>query len=289
MIKDNKWVKKTYWALIIAFTILYLLIASVSTLHAISFFGIGNNKILSILLGIGYELGQAAVLFALLMTHHKNRILAWAMMILLTAVQISANVYATFKYMDGAGNNDWAYWQRSILFWFQADGSEMYKITIAWIQGALLPVVALGLTALVVDNIKLMRGDVDLEYYQEEEEYYEEEEIGEANTGNGIQDDDQPIQLGGELSDNSINFSDSNELLDRVNEVINDEPEKKKDAISIEEADNSTNESDEIKIEPVNKPRGWHLKKEFIDDDGKVFNKGKFIGTREKPTASKKA
>jgi hypothetical protein len=29
--------------------------------------------------------------------------------------------------------------------------------------------------------------------------------------------------------------------------------------------------------EPVNKPRGWHFKKEFVDNDGNVFNKGIFI------------
>ncbi len=31
---------------------------------------------------------------------------------------------------------------------------------------------------------------------------------------------------------------------------------------------------------PVNKPRGWHRKREFIDDEGNIFKKGKFFGTR---------
>jgi hypothetical protein len=30
-------------------------------------------------------------------------------------------------------------------------------------------------------------------------------------------------------------------------------------------------------IEPVNKPKGWHSKKLFIDDNGNVFIKGKFV------------
>lgn len=38
--------------------------------------------------------------------------------------------------------------------------------------------------------------------------------------------------------------------------------------------DDTTNED----IKPVNTPRGWHLKNEFIDDDGNIFHKGEFIG-----------
>lgn len=32
-------------------------------------------------------------------------------------------------------------------------------------------------------------------------------------------------------------------------------------------------------IKPINTPKGWNSKKEFIDDDGNVFNKGKFSHT----------
>ena len=31
------------------------------------------------------------------------------------------------------------------------------------------------------------------------------------------------------------------------------------------------------KMEPVNKPRGWHVKNIFIDNDGNEFNKGVFV------------
>lgn len=33
-----------------------------------------------------------------------------------------------------------------------------------------------------------------------------------------------------------------------------------------------------IDIEPVNKPRGWHARNEFIDDDGNIFHKGDYVG-----------
>jgi hypothetical protein len=54
------------------------------------------------------------------------------------------------------GSNDWVYWQQSILFGVQASSPQMYQVIISWISGALLPVVALGMTALVANNIKLM-------------------------------------------------------------------------------------------------------------------------------------
>ena len=151
--------KKLYWALIGTFAALYLAVAFVSTLHAITFFQLANTLGLAILLGSAYEVGQAAVLFSIIMTENKNRFLAWGMMFLLTALQVTANVYASFKFMDGSGSNDWTYWQRAILFAVQAENSEMYKIIISWISGALLPLVSLGMTALVADNIRLAQGE----------------------------------------------------------------------------------------------------------------------------------
>jgi len=146
--------KKLYWWLIGTFFILYALVGFVSTLHSITFFGLANATWLAVMLGITYEVGQAAVLFSILMSKNKNNFLPWGLMILLTALQVTANVYASFKFMDGSGSNDWTYWQRSILFWLEVDGPEMFKVIISWITGALLPVVALGMTALVAENIK---------------------------------------------------------------------------------------------------------------------------------------
>lgn len=148
-----------YWALIGTFATLYLAVAAVSTLHAVTFFQLANTLTLAILLGAAYEIGQAAVLFSILMTENKNRLLAWAMMFLLTALQVTANVYASFKFMDASASQDWTYWQRAILFGIQDQTPETYKVIISWISGALLPIVALGMTALVAENIKLVKGE----------------------------------------------------------------------------------------------------------------------------------
>lgn len=148
--------KGLYWGLILTFIMLYACVGFVSTLHSITFFNLANNMGLAVLLGITYEIGQASVLFSILMTKNKDKFLPWALMILLTALQVTANVYASFKFMSQSGTNDWQYWQKSILFGVQASSPEMYQVIISWISGALLPVVALGMTALVAENIKLM-------------------------------------------------------------------------------------------------------------------------------------
>lgn len=147
--------KLAFNLLIGTFVLLYILVAFVSTFHAIAFFQLANVMWMGILLAVAYEIGQASVLFAILTTDNNKRLLPWLMMILLTSVQIIGNVYSSFRHIDTSGTGDWQYWQRSILFWLEAGDSEMFKVVISWITGALLPVVALGMTALVAENINL--------------------------------------------------------------------------------------------------------------------------------------
>ncbi len=157
--------KGLYWGLIVTFGLLYVLVAFVSTLHAIDFFRLSNIGGLAILLGIAYEVGQASVLFSILMTKNKEKFLPWVLMFLLTALQVTANVYASFKHMSIDGTNDWTYWYTSILKIFGVTGgsTETYQVIISWISGALLPIVALGMTALVAQNIKLITEEGVLE------------------------------------------------------------------------------------------------------------------------------
>ena len=136
--------KTFYWALIGTFAALYLAVAFVSTIHAVSFFQLANTLGLAILLGAAYEVGQSAVLFSILMTENKNRILAWCMMFLLTGLQVTANVYASFKFMDTSGTTDWTFWQRAILFGVEADSPEeaCKEVEENWINMSFEPVYA---------------------------------------------------------------------------------------------------------------------------------------------------
>jgi len=311
--------KKLYWALIGTFTALYLAVAFVSTLHAITFFQLANTLGLAILLGAAYEVGQAAVLFSIIMTENKNRFLAWAMMFLLTALQITANVYASFKFMDGSGSNDWTYWQRSILFGVQAENNEMYKVIISWISGALLPVVALGMTALVADNIRLAQGE-KLGSDEDEDEKIQPERIEEIIQNEVqkrllnldgdsrkeekepfelIDDEFEPIDLAKEEPDQ---LYQEDENIDPYLFDLQDKLDEKKEEIptisiktETKKVDSHPRVYEKKKDEkyypvPVNKMRGWHLMAEYVDDEHNVFSKGAFVKhDPEKTPTSKKA
>ena len=309
--------KKIYWALIGTFIALYLAVAFVSTLHAITFFQLANTLGLAILLGAAYEIGQASVLFSILMTENKNRLLAWGMMFLLTALQVTANVYASFKFMDMSGTEDWRFWQRAILFGVQAENDEMYKVIISWISGALLPLVALGMTALVADNIKLATG-------QDEEDPEKLEEIVENEVQRRMENitkDIEPSKPTAEDPDQErikekmgilnkaqqdlesgksealetetivLNEPKSINLQDRPESLLLDIDDQEK--IDFKEGNGIIPEEKEIdekpeetifeapvpleNIKPVNKQNGWHFMKEFVDDEHNVFHKGKYI------------
>lgn len=45
-----------------------------------------------------------------------------------------------------------------------------------------------------------------------------------------------------------------------------------------EDLPESTPEEEGEEIKPVNAPRGWHLRNEFIDEVGNIFHKGEYVG-----------
>lgn len=295
--------KGLYWGLIVTFALLYLFVGFVSTLHSITFFNLANTMSLAILLGVTYEIGQASVLFSILMTKNKDKFLPWALMFLLTALQVTANVYASFKYMATSGSNDWMYWQKSILIGVQAENAEMYQVIISWIAGALLPIVALGMTALVAQNIKLMTeetpevqttestGEIDADRM---------EAIIENEVQKRLQERDDLDEQAEQLIPPVDDLKQQYDKYDKANDIpvkletqsgVIEEPiqiqlQKEPEPIITEQAV----VTEPVVVKPVNKVQGWHFLKEFVDDNHNVFQKGKFvINDPSKIPTSKKA
>lgn len=189
--------KGLYWGLIVTFLIIYICVGFVSTLHAITFFQLANTTGLAVLLALAFEIGQSSVLFSILMAKKENqKVLPWVLMVLLTGLQITGNVFASFRHIVTSGNLDWQYFQKSILFGVQASNAEMYQVIISWAQGALLPVVALGLTALVAQNINLL--------VPREEDLYEKDKENLDQTN-----DFGPVDLTDEVSDKIKDIDES--------------------------------------------------------------------------------
>jgi hypothetical protein len=144
-----------YGGLIITFIVLYGATAFVSFYHAIDLFLIGNAIFLAIILSFVAEIGQASALFSILLTKNKHKFLTWGVMIILTTLQVIGNVYASYDFIDKHNAAGVASFQKAILFFMPTADPEIFKVIIAWILGALLPIIALSMTALVAQNMIL--------------------------------------------------------------------------------------------------------------------------------------
>jgi len=365
--------KVLYGSLIITFAILYGFTAFVSWYHAITFFNIANPQWLSIILSFVAEIGQMSILFSLLLTKNKHKLLPWFIMIVLTSLQVIGNVVSSYKFIQTSTTMDFQYFQQSILFWVENTNSQMFKVIIAWITGGILPVVALSMTALVAENISLVNEEVKsvetiISDNKIQDEIAIEEENLIENANYNIPDvnnnDDKRLE---KIIENEVQkrLAEANERAKKEEKADNSlenllESETNGDILSLSEIENANsimaqyidndkyrytyipavdepviNEVisevkpeivDEVKelavpvvytqeevIEPVvekpiikkpklkpkppinkvpvNKISGWHLMKEFVDNDGNIFNRGKFVkhDKKRKPTEPKKA
>lgn len=159
--------------LTILFSILYLAVGFVSVYHAINFFAISNEGWLALILAVAFEIGQAAVLFSLLVNKSKKT-MPWILMIVLTLVQVLGNVYSSYQYAAINSIDEIKYFTDSVLFYLQDPNPQVNQVMISYITGAILPIVALCMTSMIVDV-----SGVDKEKVEEEikEETNEESKI----------------------------------------------------------------------------------------------------------------
>ena len=123
--------------------------ALVSTLHAFSFFQMSNTSWIAGLLAVCFELGQAAVLFSILTTKaERGKILPWVLMSILTIVQIIGNVFASYKYIMTHSLDNLKYFKDPIFVWMDMPDTQS-TVILTYIASAILPVVALAMTAMI--------------------------------------------------------------------------------------------------------------------------------------------
>ena len=134
---------------IITFIALYLGTALVSTLHAVEFFSVSNVSWIAVLLAVCFEVGQAAVLFSILTTKaNRKKFMPWALMGILTTVQIIGNVFASYKYIMMHSIGELKYFKEPIFIWTNLP-DEQSTVIMTYISASILPIVALALTAMI--------------------------------------------------------------------------------------------------------------------------------------------
>lgn len=133
------------------FVLLYIAVGLVSCYHAVRFFGVANKLWLAVILATAFEIGQAAILFSMLSDETQSRkVMPWILMVVLTAVQVIGNVVASYSYMMKHSAGEIQYFVDSIMFFVADPDPQVNTVILSYIIGAILPIVALGLTGMVV-------------------------------------------------------------------------------------------------------------------------------------------
>lgn len=129
------------------FVSLYLLVSVISTIHVVDFFEMSNPYWLAVTLAIGFEVGAAASLASLVILKKMNKTLVWMLFITITLMQMQGNMYYAFVNLK-----DYTNW--SELFNLMEEDPLYQKRILAFVSGAILPLIALGFIKSLVDYIK---------------------------------------------------------------------------------------------------------------------------------------
>lgn len=134
-------------SIIFIFVSLYLLVATISMINSVDFFNLSHSGILSWSLAIGFELGAAASLAAIIILDKTNKLMVWGLFLLLTSFQMMANSYHAYAHLK-----DFHAWIE--LFGLTDEDLISQKRILSIVSGAVLPLVALGFIKSLTDYIK---------------------------------------------------------------------------------------------------------------------------------------
>lgn len=139
--------KLVHYFIIGIFCSLYFLVATISMINSVAFFDLSHNGIMSWALAIGFELGAAASLAAIIILDKTNKTMVWTLFLLLTGFQMMANSFHAFINLEN-------YMPWIELFGLEEEEPIFQKRILSIVSGAVLPIVALGFIKSLVDYIR---------------------------------------------------------------------------------------------------------------------------------------
>ena len=158
-------------------------------LRWVEFFSLTNHSWMSIILAFAFEVGQAAVLLAILTSaKDRSKFTPWILMCILTLVQIIGNVYSSYKYIMLNASENLRYFKEPIFIWTDLPDAQA-TVIITYISSAILPLCALLLTSMITNYLEDNGKDDKKETITEEEVDKEtDEEIQEEKPEEEIED-----------------------------------------------------------------------------------------------------
>jgi len=139
--------KLVHYFIISIFCSLYFLVATISMINSVAFFDLSHSGLMSWSLAIGFELGAAASLAAIIILDKTNKTMVWSLFLLLTAFQMMANSFHAFINLE-----DYMGWIE--LFGLEEEEPITQKRILSVVSGAVLPLVALGFIKSLTDYIR---------------------------------------------------------------------------------------------------------------------------------------
>jgi len=139
--------KFVHIGIISIFCSLYFLVATISMINSVAFFDLAHTGLMNWALAIGFELGAAASLAAIIILDKTNKTMVWGLFLLLTAFQMMANSFHAFINLE-----DYMGWIE--LFGLEETEPIYQKRVLSIVSGAILPLVALGFIKSLVDYIR---------------------------------------------------------------------------------------------------------------------------------------
>ena len=225
---------------IVLFAVLYVLVSVVSLLHSFAFFELANSVPKAVMLGICFEIGQVAVLMSLLTSkREQSRIMPWCLMFILTAVQIIGNIFSSYKYLILNSPDDLRFFKEPIFVWTSLP-DNITTVIITYIVGAILPIIALCMTAMVSNY--LQESDED---EQSESKSYLQESDEDKDFSSELMEDDED-----EHSESNKEMEDNNYMDGNTQEEIIEEPKYVQDPTLGCDVVQHDNVQNEIKMNP---------------------------------------
>ena len=172
--------KLVHLGIISIFVSLYFLVATISMINSVAFFDLSHSGLMSWSLAIGFELGAAASLAAIIILDKTNKTMVWSLFLLLTAFQMMANSYHAFVNLE-----DYMGWIE--LFGLEEEEPIFQKRILSVVSGAVLPLVALGFIKSLTDYIRP-------EETVTEEEVFTELDKSQSSDNVAEEINDQPVK-----------------------------------------------------------------------------------------------
>jgi hypothetical protein len=174
---------------------LYFLVATISMINSVAFFDLSHSGLMSWSLAIGFEIGAAASLAAIIILEKTNKSMVWGLFLLLTSFQMMANSFHAFINLE-----DYMGWIQ--LFGLEESEPLFQKRILSIVSGAILPLVALGFIKSLVDYVRPVQDDSSDDFsdldvtLNDGLEVLEEEDISEEVEENTVLvvDEEQPIE-----------------------------------------------------------------------------------------------